>query len=354
MIIKYVNERTSGAGDTYWAFNPPKYLREALDVRYKKFTDISDARQYSVRIDDAYIDFKRRNTRQHHIQDSTVNGVFSYYLGQDEYIDTAPNTKTSFRMLMRNVGESRLESSNVRFGDMLAKNVSNEHAIKLKNTIRENFSHHRAVHCMKVMRLIWNVGKRANRVSHNPFEKMRLKAPKARTVLWEDNQVDSFIQACDALLMPNLGLMAMMCYHLCQRPGDMRQVTFNNLHGQELRFPQEKTGTHIDVVLTQPILDRMAALEHVTGTIVRNDLTGNPHTRWSYYKQYRTVCRAAGLPDELRMSDLRRTGATEMAESGASADEIRAVTGHQSRDILNIYVRPTRGIAKNGMKKRFG
>jgi len=43
-----------------------------------------------------------------------------------------------------------------------------------------------------------------------------------------------------------------------------------------------------------------------------------------------------------------------MAESGASADEIRAVTGHQSRDILNIYVRPTRGIAKNGMKRRFG
>lgn len=354
MNIKYVNERRNSAGEPYWAFNPPKYLRDALDVRYTKFYTIEDARSYSVRIDDAYIDYKRRNTHGYHIQDTTVNGIFAYYLGQDEYLDTAKNTKTSFRMLMRNVSEARLESSNVRFGDMLAKNVSNEHATKLKNTIRETYSHHRAVHCMKVMRLIWNVAKRANRVSHNPFEKMRLKAPASRTVLWDSKQVDTFIAECDARDMPNLGLMAMMCYHLCQRPGDMRQVTFEQLHGHELRFLQEKTGTHVDVELTDSLIERIEALPRAEGTIVVNDLTGRPHTRWSYYKQARDVCRTAGLPDELRMADLRRTGATEMAESGCTADEIRSVTGHQSRDVLNIYVRPTRGLAKNGMKRRFG
>lgn len=354
MNIKYVNQRKHADGKVYWAFNPPKYLRDALGVKYLPFYTIEEARKYSAKIDDEYIDFKRRNTRDFIVKDTTVNGVFAYYLGQDEFLDTAKNTKTSFRMLMRNVSESRLESSNVRFGDMLAKNVSNEHAGKLKNTIRENFSHHRAVHCMKVMRLIWNVAKRANRVQHNPFEKMRLKAPKSRTVMWDSEQVTQFVSACDENNMPNLGLMALMCYHLCQRPGDMRQVTFDNLHGTEMRFKQEKTGTHVDVELTQPILDRIEACNRSTGTIVLNDLTGRPHTRWSYYKQARNICQQAGLPDELRMADLRRTGATEMAESGASADEIRAVTGHQSRDVLNIYVRPTRGLAKNGMKKRFG
>lgn len=354
MNIKYINKRANSDGTVYWAFNPPKYLREALFVRYTKFHTIEEARKHSAHIDDLYIDFKRRNTRDLYIQDTAVNGIFSYYLGQDEYLETAQNTKTSFRMLMRNVSDSRLESSNVRFGDMLAKNVTNQHATKLKNTIRENFSHHRAVHCMKVMRLIWNVAKRANRVTHNPFEKMRLKAPKPRTVMWEAGQVQEFITQCDTDGTPNLGTMAMMCYHLCQRPGDMRQVTFDQLHGTELRFLQEKTGTHIDVELTDPILARLEAQGRSDGTLVLNDITNSPHTRWSYYKQARTVCRAAGLPDELRMADLRRTGATEMAESGSTADEIRAVTGHQSRDVLNIYVRPTRGLAQNGMKKRFG
>lgn len=358
MNIKYVNQRKHSGGKVYWAFNPPKYLRDALGVRYLPFDTIDDARKYSAQIDDDYIDFKRRNTRGFTVKDTTVNGVFAYYLGQDEFLDTAKNTKTSFRMLMRNVSESRLESSNVRFGDMLAKNVSNEHATKLKDTIRETYSHHRAVHCMKVMRLIWNVAKRSNRVKHNPFEKMRMKAPKARTVMWDKEQVTQFVDTCDKSNMPNLGLLAMMCYHLCQRPGDMRQVTFDQLHDTELRFAQEKTGTHVDVDLTEDIQERIKNLHGgcipSKGSIVLNDITGNPHTRWSYYKQSRTICREAGLPDELRMSDLRRTGATEMAESGSSADEIRAVTGHQSRDVLNIYVRPTRGLAKNGMKKRFG
>lgn len=354
MKIKYVDERKSTNGSTYYAFNPPKYLREALGVVYKRMADRDDALQYSAQIDDAYIEHRRRNERRFYIEDTTVNGIFAYYMGQDEWLDTAVNTKRTFRMLMNNVSDARLGSANVRFGQMLAKNVSNEHATTLKNTIRENYSHHRAVHCMKVMRLIWNVAKRANRVTHNPFEKMRLKAPKARTVVWEADQVRTFLDECDKHEMDNLALLALMCYHLCQRPGDMRQVTYEQIKDGELSFVQEKTGTYVDVELTDEILDRMSNLQQSSGCIVLNDITGKPHTRWSYYKQARDICRSAGLPDELRIADLRRTGATEMAECGSTADEIRSVTGHQSRDVLNIYVRPTKALARNGMKRRFG
>lgn len=354
MKIKYVDERLRSDGSVYWAFNPPKYLREALGVSYKPFDNIDEARKFSALIDDQYIDYKRKQKREFYIQDTSVNGIFAYYLGQDEWLDTADNTKRTFRMLMSNVSESRLGSANIRFGDMLAKNVSNEHALQLKNTIRENFSHHRSVHCMKVMRLIWNVAKRANRVTHNPFEKMRLKAPKARTVLWQPEEVQTFVEACDANDRSNLALLTLMCYHLCQRPGDMRQVKFDQLKGYELSFQQEKTGTFVDVELTEEILDRIEDLGRDEGTIVLNDVTGRPHTRWSYYKQAAEVKQLVGLPDHLRIADLRRTGATEMAEAGSSADEIRSVTGHQSRDVLNIYVRPTRALARNGMKRRFG
>lgn len=356
MKIKYVDERQTAEGDTYWAFNPPKYLRDALEVKYRRFDTVEEARVYSARIDDDYIDHKRRISRSFHIQDTTVNGIFAYYLGQDEWLDTAENTKRTFRMLMKNVSESRIGSANIRFGEMLAKNVSNEHAIGLKNTIRENYSHHRTVHCMKVMRLIWNVAKRANRVSHNPFEKMRLKAPASRTIMWEPEEVQTFVKTCEENDRPNLALLATMCYHLCQRPGDMRQVTFDQINpkGFVLTFTQEKTGTIVDVDLTDEIVDRISDLGRSTGTIVLNDITAKPHTRWSYYKQAREICRLAGLPDHLRIADLRRTGATEMAEAGATADEIRSVTGHQSRDVLNIYVRPTRGLARNGMRRRFG
>jgi integrase len=354
MKIKYVDERQRADGTVYWAFNPPKYLKEALGVTYRPIPTIDEARAYSSQVDDMYIDHKRRKNKMFHIQDTTVNGIFAYYQGQEEWLDTAENTKRSFRMLMRNVSETRLGSSNKRFGDMLARNITTTHAKDLKNAIKENFSHHRSIHCMKVMRLIWNIAKSAGRVSHNPFEKMRLKSPAARKVLWEPEHVEQFVAECDATGQSNLSLLTMMCYHLCQRPGDMRQVTFDQLHGDELRFVQEKTGTPVELELTDELLDRIQSSGRTEGTIVLNDVTKRPHTRWSYYKQAKVVMKRIGLPEDLRISDLRRTGATELAESGCTEEELRSVTGHQSRDVLNIYVRPTRGIARNAMKRRFG
>jgi len=354
MQIKYVHKRTRADGTPYWVFNPGKYLKDALGVTFKPFDTEQEAIEYSQQVQDDFYDHKRRQDRKFHIQDDTVNGIFAYYQAQDEWIDTKPSTKTTFKMLMSVISNARLGTANIRFGDMLAKNVSNDHAKALKTLIQEEYSPHRALHCMKVLRLIWNIALRANRVKHNPFSKMRIKAMKPRTVCWESSEVDTFIKQCDSYGYPNLSLLALMCYHLCQRPGDMRQVTFTNIVDGELDFIQEKTGTALSIEITDEIIERIDALGRSEGTIVVNDETGNPHTRWSYYKQAKKMIIQAGLPEHLRISDLRRTGATEMAESESTEDEIRAVTGHQSRDVLNIYVRPTRAIARNGMRRRFG
>jgi hypothetical protein len=48
------------------------------------------------------------------------------------------------------------------------------------------------------------------------------------------------------------------------------------------------------------------------------------------------------------------SGRNLMAESGCTEDELRSVTGHQSRDVLSIYVRPTDKLAQSGISRRFG
>jgi len=65
------------------------------------------------------------------------------------------------------------------------------------------------------------------------------------------------------------------------------------------------------------------------------------------------VRQAAGLPKHLKMADLRRTGATEMAESGCTNAELRSVTGHKTMDVLSIYVRQTDKLAATGQSKRY-
>ena len=60
------------------------------------------------------------------------------------------------------------------------------------------------------------------------------------------------------------------------------------------------------------------------------------------------------LPERLKMKFLRHSGATELAENGATEDQIAAVTGHKSRQMLNIYVKKTKKLASSAQNLRFG
>jgi integrase len=53
------------------------------------------------------------------------------------------------------------------------------------------------------------------------------------------------------------------------------------------------------------------------------------------------IMKAAGLPDELRMADLRRTAITEMVEVGVPLPSIMAVSGHATPMSLTPYIRNT-------------
>ena len=59
------------------------------------------------------------------------------------------------------------------------------------------------------------------------------------------------------------------------------------------------------------------------------------------------------LPDKLKMKFLRHSGATVLGENGATEDQISAVTGHKSRQMLNIYVKKTKRLASSAQQLRF-
>jgi integrase len=50
---------------------------------------------------------------------------------------------------------------------------------------------------------------------------------------------------------------------------------------------------------------------------------------------------SAELPKELRLSDLRRTGTTEMVEAGVSMGNIMSVTGHANPQSVKPYMKNT-------------
>ena len=71
----------------------------------------------------------------------------------------------------------------------------------------------------------------------------------------------------------------------------------------------------------------------VCGTV-----TGKRWHRRNFTKAVRRIARAAGLPDDLQVRDLRRTAATEGASASATPAEMMAVGGWVNQASIRPYL----------------
>ena len=356
--MKYFKEDYTKGGRV-WRFVPKKYLRDALGVKGCTFECEHEAKAYSHHIQQEIEDHNRRLTSNISIPDRSVDGLVAYYFTTSEFKDLADNSKTHYRLVLKTACEHALlsdKSSGASFGSMLYRSITSSHADKLKQQIEEKVSKHRAMHCMKALRRVWYVGMRHGKgLSHNPFHKMGLKGLKRRTKRWSPQDIPIFIDKADESGFWGVGTMALLCYHLCQRPGDMRQLRWKDYQNGVFTFIQEKTGTKVVIPATPEIRQRLdsAPRSKKTDTIVFYAGTGRSYDRRLYSKHVAKVRDLASLDRSLFMSDLRRTGATEMANAGCTDDEMRSVTGHKSRDVLGIYLILDETTSSQAMNKRF-
>ena len=355
MHVKYLEERSRAGGRRVWVVNPPKYVKDAIGAQFQTFNDRSGAVAHAVAVADSYEDHKRGISRDISIPEDTVEGLVAFYKTTNEFKKLADNSKRLYQLVIKTAAQVRLGQSNVQFGAMQAKHVTPTHTDKLYDTVKTQISEHRAVTVCKIMRKVWYVGKRHGKVQSNPFERMGLKGLEDRTVLWKADDVRKMMEFSDKHGFQSISTLILLCYDLCQRPGDMRQLTWANYSNGIMRFIQEKTGIEVTIPCSPRLNARLEAARGLPSEfIVVCETTKAPYDRFLYMKYFRRLRKLCGLPDHLQLRDLRRTGATEMAEAGCTEDELRSVTGHQSRDVLRIYVRPTQKLAAAGISKRFG
>ena len=76
------------------------------------------------------------------------------------------------------------------------------------------------------------------------------------------------------------------------------------------------------------------------------------HSERLYRKKHNTSVHWQVYPT-IWIGDLRRTGATELGEANCTEDEIRAITGHKSRQVVSTYVKTSLRMATTAQRKRF-
>tara|TARA_S200002703_G_scaffold2981_1_gene4427 strand:+ start:246 stop:1127 length:882 start_codon:yes stop_codon:yes gene_type:complete len=210
---------------------------------------------------------------------------------------------------------------------------------------------HMANHIMSVTRIAFNHGLRMELCLTNPFANIRRRTVERRKVVWGRVDVQKLLTlAYSDFSTRNIGLIAHMAYEWCQRLGDMRLLTWDNIdfETQTVHIEQSKRHADVHLPISDDLFDMLKQQEEDFG--FQQYVAPRPNAIKGEYRPYslqklplhgRTLMDAAGLPKELRLADLRRTGVTEMVEAGVGMGQIMSVTGHSNPDSVKPYMKNT-------------
>ena len=221
---------------------------------------------------------------------------------------------------------------------------------------------HLANHVMSVARVVYNYGIHMEHCTINPFSSIKRRTPIARKVVWSRDDVKAYLDvAYSDFYTRSLGLIVHMAYEWCQRLGDMRVIKWSNLDLVEKKMHIQQSKRRAEVFL--PIEDGLCKMliQQEQDFGFQEYVAPRPRPRRGIHLPYtitklpvegRKIMDSAGLSKELRLSDLRRTGTTEMVDAGVSMGNIMSVTGHTNPQSVKPYMKNTFASANLALSTR--
>lgn len=271
-----------------------------------------------------------------------VNALVNIYYESNDFNMLREKTKKDYRyfinQIVKDIGDVKLEDVT----PLVAKRLYEawvKRGVSLAN------------HICSVANLLFNYGVMMEYVATNPFSSVRRKNVPTRKTVWTREQLTKFLDvAYSEWEYRNIGLIAHMAYEWCQRVGDMRLLEWDSLdlENKKLSLTQSKRRSQVEL----PIHDDLASMlleqqnlfgfqQYVVPMMEPVDTKYKPYTIYHISRAAKAILTKAGLPDELRLSDLRRTGTTEMVDAGVSMAQIMSVTGHSNPQSVKPYMKHT-------------
>jgi len=136
-----------------------------------------------------------------------------------------------------------------------------------------------------------------------------------------------------------------------QRISDCIAVTWKNYDGQQINLVQQKTGVELTIPV-HPDLKSMFKGVPRKAVQILVDPRGRPWTRFALGKAVREFVTAAEYPG-YSFHGLRKLASKNLAETGCTEDEIKAITGHQTSAMVSHYTKGAnqKRLAKSAIKK---
>jgi integrase len=286
--------------------------------------------------------------------------VKEYYLCF-EYKSLRLETKQHYTYLLNRLLNTKLPNSDKRLGDTPINNITTLVA-KHAYDYWCNRGVHFANHIMSVSRIVYNYAVNMEKIKQNPFSSVKKRKPKSRKTVWTKQNVKDFLDvAYSDFKTRNVGIIAHMAYDWCQRLGDMRLLQWSslNLEQSQVHIEQSKRRAEVFLPINESLREMLIQQkedfgfqEYVAPQIRPIRGSYKPYSLHRLPKVAKKIMQKANLPDDLRLSDLRRTGTVEMVDAGVSMGNIMSVTGHSNPQSVKPYMKNTLTSANLALDKR--
>ena len=285
--------------------------------------------------------------------------IDEYYLSFD-FKSLRDETKVQYQYFLGVVLDTKIDGAqklgSINFSDITTKMAKVSYEQWCERGI------HLANHVMSVARVVYNYGIHMEHCTINPFSSIKRRTPIARKVVWSRDDVKAYLDvAYSDFYTRSLGLIVHMAYEWCQRLGDMRVIKWSNLDLVEKKMHIQQSKRRAEVFL--PIEDGLCKMliQQEQDFGFQEYVAPRPRPRRGIHLPYtitklpvegRKIMNSAGLSKELRLSDLRRTGTTEMVDAGVSMGNIMSVTGHTNPQSVKPYMKNTFASANLALNTR--
>ena len=220
-----------------------------------------------------------------------------------------------------------------------------------------------ANHTHAVASKLYNFGIQLGYTEVNPFSKVSKRAHKARKVVWTKEHINLFLDtAYSRFRWRSVGLIVQMAYEWCQRLGDMANLTWDMYDAQDrvLYLEQSKRRAKVELPTTDALHEMLMQQKgdvdfqkYVAPVCMDRKIVARTYSKYHLSKVARDILKAAGLPEELQIMDMRRTGTMEMVDAGVSLPQIMSITGHSNPSSVRPYIKNTLTSARNAATLRF-
>ena len=219
-----------------------------------------------------------------------------------------------------------------------------------------------ANHNARVFSVLMNYLVSLDLLNLNPMARVRKRTSTPRSVIWTHDQVMKFLDvAFTKFEWRNIGMIVLMCYEWGQRPVDIRNLKWDEVDLDErfVTITQSKRGAVVELPIPDNIFEMLSEQKEdwdfqqwVVPYHKAADRSYRPLTVYNMTALLAEVKATAGLPDDLRVGDLRKTAIVQMIESGVDQLAIQSVSGHKSVASLNPYNKFSLKTAKSALDRR--